>query len=637
VCGIAGILRLDGTPVRPEEIRAMTASIGHRGPDDEGQLVEGNVAIGMRRLAIVDLTESGHQPLFNETGDVAVVFNGEIYNQRDLRSRLELEGHRFRGTSDTEVLVHGYEQFGALELCRRLAGMFAFALYDRKRRRLLLARDGFGIKPLYLRRTARQISFASEIRALSHDGSGMPSIDPTFAHTFLRLGYVPSPGSAFVGVDKLVPGTLLEIDLATGAARTETFYRLAPAVLDDLHPDALLERLRELLNASVRRHLMADVPMGLFLSGGLDSSALTLFACHHTAPPKTFSIGFSASDRGDETRFAAAVARRAGSENVRIDLSPANLGDLDPIVAALEEPLADSAVLPLWYLCRGTASHVKVALSGEGGDEVLGGYARYFWGPMVDRVRPLLLPRAEQMEHLASRFPSRSLGIFNVLRRAGKVATSVHLDTPTRYLAWFDLFTADERRELVGDGHDGAVERYEALFAAAHELRLDPVQSLQYVDFQTMLLDNLLLKADKISMAHSLEVRVPFLSRELVEFGLGLPPRFKIGPMRDKRLLRRMLRPRLGAALSHRPKRGFEIPVDRWFREPATAGLRSQLKAGALVDALGFNPRAIAALIDTHLAGSDVGRKLFALAALERWAQQFAAVTVAPAAARSMS
>jgi asparagine synthase (glutamine-hydrolysing) len=624
MCGIVGIIRFDGAPVAPEAIMAMTRSIGHRGPDDEGHLVEGNVGIGMRRLAIIDLSQSGHQPLFNETGSVAVVFNGEIYNQRDLRSRLALSGHVFRGTSDTEVLVHGYEQLGAMELAQRLSGMFAFALYDRARKRVFLARDGFGIKPLYLRRTARQLAFASELRAFEHDGAGPLAIDPAFRQTFLRLGYVPSPGSAFAGIQKLVPGSLAEIDVQTGDTRIRTFYRLAPGVIEDQRPDVLLERLRELLNASVRRHLMSDVPMGLFLSGGLDSSALAFFAGYHTAPPKTFSIGFSASDRGDETRFAAEVARRAGSENVRIDLGPANLDDLDPIIAALEEPLGDSAVLPLWYLCRGTARHVKVALSGEGGDEVLGGYARYFWGPLVDDLRPFLAARANQVLGMTSRFPSRSLGVFNIFRRATKLADSVHLDTPARYLAWFDIFTADERRQLVGDGPDGGVERYEALFAAAHDLRLDPVQRLQYVDFQTTLVDNLLLKADKISMAHSLEVRVPFLGRELVEFGLALPRHLKIGPLRDKRLMRRLLRPRLGTRLAHRPKRGFEIPVDRWFRESATDGLRAQLRQGSLVQKLDFNPRAIDQMITQHLSGEDIGRKLFALAALERWAQRYA-------------
>jgi asparagine synthase (glutamine-hydrolysing) len=624
MCGIAGILRFDGRAVRREEIVAMTDSIAHRGPDDQGALVDGNLGLGMRRLAIVDLSASGHQPLFNEDGSIGVVFNGEIYNHRDLRSRLVVDGHLFRGSSDTEVLVHGYEQLGARGLAEKLAGMFAFALFDRPRRRLYLARDGFGIKPLYLRRTPGQLSFASELRAFAHDGEGPLSIDPGFTHTFLRLGYLPSPSSAFAGVEKVPPGALYEIDVDSGEMRREVFYRLQPAVLEDSRPEALLDRLRELLNSSVRRHLMADVPTGLFLSGGLDSSALTFFANHHTEPLQTFSIGFTASDRGDETSFAAEVARRAGNANVRLDLGPANLDDLDPIVCALEEPLADSAVLPLWYLCRGTASHVKVALSGEGGDEVLGGYARYFWGPLVDNLRPFLGPHADRIRGLTSRLPSRSLGLFNVARRAGKLADSIQLDTPARYLAWFDIFTADERNALVGRGADHATARYESLFAAAHELRLDPVQRLQYVDFQTMLLDNLLMKADKISMAHSLEVRVPFLDRNLVEFGLALPAAFKIGPLRDKRLMRRLLRPQLGRRLAHRQKRGFEIPVDRWFREPATEPLRAQLRRGALVKDLGFSPQAVDGLIARHLSGEDVGRKLFALAALERWAKRYA-------------
>ena len=404
----------------------------------------------------------------------------------------------------------------------------------------------------------------------------------------------------------------------------ETFYRLAPAPEEDTRPDSLLERLRELLNASVRQHLMADVPTGLFLSGGLDSSALTVYANRHAAPPKTFSIGFSSSDRGDETSFAAAVARRAGNENVRIDLGPANLDDLGPIVGALEEPLADSAVLPLWYLCSGTARHVKVALSGEGGDEVFGGYARYFWGDVIGKLGPALAPHTAQILNVTARLPSRSLGIFNVARRLAKVAESVPLEAPARYLSWFDIFSSDERRTLVGDGPDGALPRYESMFAEASDLRLDPVQTLQYVDVQTMLLDNLLMKADKISMAHSLEVRVPFLSRPLVEFGLGLPPGEKIGPLRDKRLVRRLLGPELGARIANRPKRGFEIPVDRWFREPAAEPIRERLKTGALVSTLDFDPRALGALVERHLGGEDVGRKLFALTALEQWVQKFA-------------
>jgi asparagine synthase (glutamine-hydrolysing) len=254
---------------------------------------------------------------------------------------------------------------------------------------------------------------------------------------------------------------------------------------------------------------------------------------------------------------------------------------------------------------------------------VLGGYARYFWGPVVDDLRPLLLRHADEVLNITGRLPSRSLGIFNVARRAAKMAASVRLDTPARYLAWFDLFTAEERRALVGDGPDAAVARYESLFDSARDLRLDPVQRLQYVDCQTMLLDNLLMKADKLSMAHSLEVRVPFLTPALVEFGLGLPRGSKIGALSDKRLMRRLLQPRLGTRLANRPKRGFEIPVDRWFRERAADALRAQLPRGRLVTDLGFDAAAIDVLISRHLGGEDIGRKLFALTALERWAQRF--------------
>jgi asparagine synthase (glutamine-hydrolysing) len=624
MCGIVGILRFDGRPVQAEEVRAMCDTIAHRGPDDQGLHVERGYGFGMRRLSIVDLSPGGHQPLANEDGSVLVVFNGELYNHRDLRSRLLADGHRFVGTSDTEVLVHGYEQFGIKELVARIQGMFAFALVDRTRRKIFLARDGFGIKPLYVRRTGKQLSFASETRALALDGTGPPSLDPAFTQTYLRVGYVPSPATAFIGVEKVAPGTLWEIDLDTGETRIEAFYRLRPATIEDDSPDAVVEQLRELLNASVRRHLMADVPTGVFLSGGLDSSAIVLFANHHAEPPKTFSMGFSASDQGDETAAAAEVARRVGSENVRIDLGPANLEDLAPIIGAIEEPLADSAVLPLWYLCRGTAAHVKVALSGEGGDEVLGGYARYFWGPVVDDVRPLLLPYAGNLRGVTAQMPSRSFGPFNLARRAAKLADSVELDEPARYLAWFDLFGTEERRALVGDGEDRAAARFDAMFAEARALDLDAVQRLQYVDFQTALLDNLLLKADKISMAHSLEVRVPFLDRALVEFGLGLPPASKIGLIRNKRAMRQLLTPRLGHRIASRPKRGFEIPVDRWFREPATGPLRAKLANGSLVHQLGFSPRAIEALISRHLGGEDVGRKLFALTALERWSERFA-------------
>ena len=593
MCGIVGIVRWGGRPVRSEEIgddgkHPATAARTITACSSKGA---SGSACDVSRSSISAPPDTSR--CSTRTGPWLSSSTAKSTTTAICARGLQTNGHRFRGNSDTEVLVHGYEQFGARGWRLGCRGMFAFALYDRARRRLFLARDGFGIKPLYVRRTAHQLSFASEIRALPLDGQGPLSVDPTFTQTFLRIGYVPSPGYGVCRRQKVAPGTLHEIDLDTGETRVETFYRLAPAPLEDTRPDVLLERLRELLNASVRRHLMADVPTGLFLSGGLDSSALdAVRKSARQAPPKTFSIGFSSSDRGDETHYAALVAARAGNENVRIDLGPANLGDLDPIVDALEEPLADSAVLPLWYLCRGTAEHVKVALSGEGGDEVLGGYARYFWGPVVDNLRPLLLRHADEVLDITGRLPSRSLGVFNVARRAAKVAASVQLDTPARYLAWFDSSPWRSGGPWSATARTRPRTIRVAVRFGAHDLDLDPVQRLQYVDCQTMLLDNLLMKADKLSMAHSLEVRVPFLDAALVEFGLGLPTSSK-----NRRVARQASDAPAASAAARGP--GFPIGRNAGSRSRSTGGFGSprrlryarSSRAGALVAELGFRRR----------------------------------------------
>lgn len=634
MCGIVGIARFrvgrNGSPGRPgqvgaEEIEAMVGTLVHRGPDDGGAFVEDGVGIGMRRLSIIDVSPLGHQPMANEDGAVQLVYNGEVYNFQELRAELLAAGHTFRSGTDTEVLVHGYEVWGAVELARRLEGMFAFALLDRVRRRLFLARDRFGIKPLYLRRAAGHLSFASEIRALAADGLGRPTVDPAFVGSYLCLGYVPSPGTAFAGVTRLPPATVVEVALDSGQEESTTYYELGPERLGDFSDDILVEMLESRLVASMSGHLIADVPMGVFLSGGLDSSALASFAAkQHAAPPMTFSIGFARSDRGDETAAAAEVARQVGSENVRIELGPEALGDLAEIVGFLEEPLSDSAVLPLWHLCKGTRQHVTVALSGEGGDEVLGGYPRYFWGWLAETSRLSAVAGSSQPSALSQFFPARSRGALNVVRRAAKLMDSVRLPEAARYLNWFEIFSADERSALGAPDAQACHARVETLFGRAHAQGLDPMQRLQYVDFSAMLLDNLLMKADKLSMAHSLEVRVPLLDRRLVEFGLGLSARAKIGVRQDKPLLRKLLRRRLPGGVADRPKRGFEIPVDSWFREPVTEPWRRQMTAGALVGRLGLSASAIQGLVDRHLGGEDYGRKLWTLLTLELWAQRHA-------------
>ncbi len=623
MCGIAGIVSFAGA-VERSRVTAMAGALEHRGPDDEGVFVEGGVGLGMRRLAVIDLSPQGHQPMVGEDGSVVVVFNGEIYNFRDLRCRLVAEGHVFHGRSDTEVLVHGYETWGARGLLERLEGMFAFAALDRKARRLVLARDHFGVKPLYVRRTAAQLSFASEIRALALDGAGSPSPEPSFVGSYLRIGYVPTPATAFAGVRKLSPGSFVEIDLATGAEQESTYYELRPlphGSVGVLERD-LAEQLDGVLNLAVRRQLVSDAPLGVFLSGGLDSSALTMFGSRHRSGRlRTFSVGFAGSDRGDETRDAAAVARHFGCDNRAIQIDPLTLGGLAKIVDSLEEPIGDSAIVPLWHLCKATRESVTVALSGEGGDEALGGYGRYYWGAVAEQLHEH--PRAGFgiVRGLSGALPGRTRGFLNIVRRAHKLAHTIALPEAARYLSWFDLFSPEERVALSPAPSSVVDARVEALFAKAHALGLDPVQRLQYLDIHTFLLDNLLLKSDKLSMAHSLEVRVPFLDRSILELGLSLPAWAKVSRTRSKRLLRKILRGELPAA-ARRPKRGFEIPVDAWFRDPTLASIRGEIANGALVRSLGFSGAAIRALVDRHVAGEDLGRKLFALAVLEVWAQR---------------
>ena len=638
MCGIAGILRWrTGATLDPAEIHRMVLALSHRGPDHQGLLCEGRVGLGMRRLAIQDLSPTGEQPMSSEDGAITLVFNGEIYDHLDLRSRLSAEGQPFRGTSDTETLVHGYRRFGIDGLLARIDGMFAFAVLDRIRRKLVFARDAFGVKPLYLRRGPGQISFASEVRSFAHDGLGRPSPEPGFVSSYLYTGWVPSPATAFVGVHKLPAGAILEVDLETGAETERRFYELAPeSTLIGLGDDELMARFRERLNWVVRRQLLSDVPVGVFLSGGLDSSAiLTTATPHLETPPQAFSMGFESSETRDETGPAAVIAAATGSEHVIWKLDPTTLEDLAPIQAALEEPIADSAVVPLWHLCQATASRVKVALSGEGGDEALGGYTRYFWGyaaaaaslaassfggrgggdgggPSWSGALGRLLPEA----------PARAHGLANLPRRAGKFAHSFGLPEVERYLSWFEVFSRSEREALTGRRDHTLVEQVERIYGRARRQGLDVVQCMQYVDIHTMLLDNLLVKADKLSMAHSLEVRVPLLDRRLVEFGIGLPIRAKIGLRGNKPLLRTLLSDRLPRAITRQGKRGFELPVNRWFRDPGTATLRERMRSGALVRGLGFSARAIGDTLRRHQEGADLGRQLFALAMLETWAEQ---------------
>jgi asparagine synthase (glutamine-hydrolysing) len=574
MCGLLGIQAKDAPP--PLDAIEL---LRHRGPDGEGRRSFEHVALAMRRLAIIDL-ETGDQPVANEAGDVVAVCNGEIYNYRELRSDLRARGHEFRGEGDVEVIPHLYEE-GGWRCFERLRGMFAIALYDTRRDLLLLARDRYGIKPLYLADTPEGFAFASEIRPLLALGAS-DEPDPQAIADYLALGYVPGAATGLSAVRKLAPGHVW----MQGEERP--YWTLEPRSAP----------LEDTLAEAVRLHLRSDVPLAVLLSGGLDSSLITALAAQELDEPlRTFTVGFADAEL-DEREHAAAVARAVGSVHRELVVETNVAEDLPEIAARLEQPLADPAAIPLWYLSRAVADEVKVALAGDGGDEVFGGYSRYAWDPHAARIGRVV-PRA-----LLERVPALDGGRKALGRRASKLLRHAGKDEAARYLAWFALLSDDARAELVTDAKPPERE-FQRLFDSAPRA-LTPLGRLQYVDLYSFVADNLMLKADKLSMAHSLELRVPFLDHRVVEAGLALPDGKKVRGVRTKVAIRRLVEGRFGRELARRPKQGFDPPVERW--------LRGELRELA-GDALG----SLDGIVDVRAARSLTGEPQYALLMLSLW------------------
>ena len=583
MCGILGLaVERPADSARLDAVELMR----HRGPDGEGRHFSGGVGLAMRRLAIIDL-ETGDQPVSNEAGDVVCVVNGELYNYRELRAELVAAGHSFRGQGDAEVVPHLYEEHG--EACfERLRGMFAVALVDERRGRLLLARDRLGIKPLYLAELEDGLAFASEIAPLLALGAS-DEPDPEAVSHYLALGYVPGDATGLTGIRRLLPGHLLVHE--DGATRERVFSGVAPHVLP----------VEATLVEAVHLHLRSDVPLAVLLSGGLDSSLIAALAAAELEEPlRTFTVGFPDSGL-DERRHARAVAAAVGSRHEELLVETAIADDLPEIAARLEQPLADPAAIPLWYLCRAVAGEVKVALAGDGGDEVFGGYSRYAWDSRAARLGRLL--PAAALARLLGRLPHGS-GRKNLARRAVKLLRHAEKPEAQRYFSWFSL---------VDDNAAAVV--FERLFAAAPQ-GLTALGRLQYVDLCSMLTDNLLLKADKLSMAHSLELRVPFLDHRVVEAGLGLPDRQKVRGVRTKVAIRSLVSERLSQAIARRPKQGFDPPIGRWLR-----GELRDLAGDSLsgLDDLVDVPAA-RRMLDRHVSGKeDAGPQLYAVLMLSLW------------------
>jgi asparagine synthase (glutamine-hydrolysing) len=610
MCGICGIVTTNGA-VDADRVAAMSDKLVHRGPDSFGQFTDGTVALAARRLSIIDL-ETGDQPIANEDGTVQVVQNGEIYNYRELRRELERAGHSFRTHGDTEVLVHLYEQHGE-GFAERLRGMFAIAIWDAPRRRLVLARDRFGIKPLYYRDEGGELAFASELRALPRG-----EIDPDAVEAFLAFNSIPAPLTIFRETRKLPAGHVLVWE--SGLTRLERFARPAPVPIGELRDDEeaeLVEELRARLRDSVRAHLVSDVPVGVLLSGGVDSALLAALAAEESSEPlRTFSIGF-AERSFNELEDARRVASRYGTEHRELVLRPDAALLLPALADAFDEPFADSSALPTYLVSELAASDVKVALSGEGGDELFGGYYTY----AADLLAARLGGVARLVRPVVERLPS-STGKASFDYKAKRFVRAAHLPPLERHHGWKEIFAPDARAELTGRASAfDPVDLLRARFAETEGA--DELARLQDVDLGIYLVDDLLVKTDRASMAHSLEARVPYLDTVVTNMALALPTRHKVRGLSKKVLLRKAAVPLLPREIVNGKKRGFSIPAAAWLRGELEPFARDTLSPETLKRQGYFRPDVVQRLLDEHVAGrEDRSRQLWGLLAFTLWHQQ---------------
>ena len=605
MCGIAGIVYRDrDRPVPEALVRRMCAAQAHRGPDDEGLYVHGAVGLGMRRLSIIDLG-GGRQPIFNEDGSKVIVFNGEIYNYADLRRGLMARGHAVRTQGDTETIVHLYEERGP-DCVTPLRGMFAFALWDESRETLLLARDRFGIKPLYVVTAPWGIAFASELKALHAAGLTSRTLDWEALDAYFQLGYIPAPASPFLDVRKVEPGHTL-VWRREGGVGTHRYWQF-PQPTPDVPPNPE-ERVREWLDSSVAAHLVSDVPVAAFLSGGLDSSAVVASMALAGNAPHAFTARYfgSGATAADQTGLAAALASRYGAELTPIDIRPEIRNIFEPIVRALDEPHADDSAIPTWLLSEAVGSRYKVALTGIGGDELFAGYRRHI-GLLATEQYARLPAAVRRLAASASRLlPEPRNGNLGV-DRLKRFLRSDDGPVADRFLGMISRLVTGERLALYAPNlrarisGGAATERFRDLFSA--QASLTGLAAGLYLDYTTFLPDDVLALSDRLAMAHSLEVRVPFVDHVLVEAVFPIPQSVKIGSRwQTKRLLRRALQPRLPAPHFRAPKRGFVGPTSAWLRHELRDMLTDELSPERQRRLGYFDPRMVETLLHEHRTG----------------------------------
>jgi asparagine synthase (glutamine-hydrolysing) len=631
MCGICGVFFPDRTQhVEPKAIAKMAQSIVHRGPDDEGSLVEGNVGLAMRRLSIIDV-KTGHQPLSNETGDVWIVFNGEIYNHANLRTELESKGHQYRTHCDTETIVHAYEQYGR-DCVKHLSGMFAFAIWDRRKRVLFAARDRLGIKPFYYRWDGRVLLFGSEIKAILAYAATREFNRRALAE-YLAFGYISSSETMFSGIYKLQPGHTLELS-EDGELKVERYWDLPSEVDREPHPPTYyVQTYRELLERAVTSHLMSDVPLGMFLSGGLDSSAVAALATRiRGSQIKTFAVGYGSGDSGErsfsELNYAREVARHISSDHHEVCLSREEFFESLPnLIWHEDEPIAWPSSVALFAVAQLARKHVKVVLTGEGSDETLAGYTRYAWTLLNARIdavyRSVTTPGVRSS--IRKLIEGSSIGAsldrkihHTFLLRNGNSWASIYFDN------FFAAFSTAEQAELLttsavsesGDAYRNSMDAWERSCG-------DLLRRMLSTDIRTYLLE-LLMKQDQMSMAASIESRVPFLDHELVEFSAKIPAQYSIRGLAGKQILKKAVEGLLPNSVIHRKKMGFPTPWEHWLRGAQLGAIEQILLAPRSMGRGLFGRQAVERIFAEHRNGMrDHSNQIWRLLNLEIWQRIF--------------
>lgn len=626
MCGITGVVYSEsGRAVDPCVLKRMADSIAHRGPDAYGFHVDRNVGLAHRRLSIIDL-DGGDQPIGNEDGAVQVVFNGEIYNFRELRSELESKGHRFKTCSDTEVIVHLYEELG--DRCvERLRGMFAIALWDSRKQRLFLARDRVGIKPLFVSVNDDRVVFGSELKPLLAHGDLQREVEPAAIDEYLNYGVIPGGRCIFRGVEKLLPGHVLTIDVSQWRIERRRYWQLKFAADETLSIDEWQEAILAKLDETVRLHLLADVTVGSFLSGGIDSSIVTGLASRVLPTPiQTFSMGFRES-AFNELPAAREIAEHFGTEHTEQTVSADAVSLLPQLTNFYDEPFADSSAVPTFLVSQIASQHVKVVLSGDGGDEALGGYSRYAHDLKEASVRRMIPTwmRRPLLSTLAAAWPKadwlpRPLRLKTFL-------TNMSLPAGQAYANTLSLCRLPLRHQLLTADLRTAIGKHKTSRVAAEGFSnggSDPLNGMIAADMATLLPDDYLVKVDRASMANGLEVRPPMLDHEFLELCARVPARLKINGGETKWLLRQTVRRLVPPSIIDRPKQGFEIPVDQWFRGPLGEMFRDTVLTSGSPLAEIVNQATAEQMLERHCRGTGRhGSTLWSLLMLASWADQY--------------